>query len=252
MGCAECHESVREPKVRIESDPPGLFESGYESNMRYRIFVDLLFETRGLEHNGFCGQGTAACNRNLFVAEFVDLTGEISGILCPDTDPILGDKCESAHGEFTTKTPNNKSIAGQSLFYPPVCEGTPVDAENCFDVQKLAEAGFTPTQITQIVLAEVKGRTHWEFSWRSPAVGTSPVRFFLGLVDGDGGTRLDSDYADYYGDAVYMTARLIPRSDTLLSPGLTESNDGCSSPLWFPNLILVGLACLFVTRRRPT
>lgn len=248
MTCTECHETLREPKVQIESDPPGLFENGYESNTRYRVFVDLLFETRGLEHNGQCGQGNAACNRNLFVAEFVDLTGATSGILCPDTDAILGDKCASDHGELTTRTPNGKAIAGQSLTYPAVCGDSLDERSDCIDVEGLAEEGLSPSEIAKMVLAEVRGRTHWEFSWRSPIVGTSPVRMYLGLVDGDGGTRWDSDYADYYGDAVYMTARLIPRSDTPVTNAAT-SKDGCSSSTSIPGVMFVLLAYLLVRRR---
>lgn len=250
MECTECHESVRTPKVSIISDPPGLFENGYETDIRYKILVNLLFETRGLENNGNCSQDNAACNRNLFVAEFVDLKGQKTGVLCPDTDAILNDQCESELGELTARTPNGNAIAGKSLKYPNVCDESSSETDTCIDLEALADQGLSPTEITQEIQKQVRGRTHWEFSWRSPPVGSSPVRFFLGLVDGDGGTRQDPDYADYYGDAVYMTARIIPRSDTLQSPALTEGNEGCGATPSLPNLLLIFLASVHVGRRR--
>ncbi|MFT7581695.1 MAG: MYXO-CTERM domain-containing protein, partial [Myxococcota bacterium] len=135
---------------------------------------------------------------------------------------------------------------------PALCNPLVEPTGPCIDLDAFVAAGYTQPQIDEYIAAEVRGAHRWAFRWRAP-MGSDPVELYLGVVDGDGGNRLDPAFADYQGDGVLM------RQKTLWPTGSSTSDVkpaavGCQAgigglPAALLLLLLAGLLT-GLTRRR--
>ncbi len=205
MSCATCHQgSVRDQEgVDLWSVPEGLFDVGYEPGQTYAIHVRLRQERRGLSNNHACAPEAGGCNRNGFVAEFLDAGHKPVGALCADGGTLGGDgSCSDSAGTTTTLLGAHTAISGNSLAQPAVC-GNGV-SQDCVDVAGLTAAGKSQAEIHAALAAGVSGRTIWAFQWRAPAADVVAATLWLGAVDGDGGVSVDPAHNDFLGDEVLL------------------------------------------------
>lgn len=216
MGCAVCHQGGEGGvEVQLSSEPPGLFELGYEEGRVYTIALKLGGEQRGVARNGGCLADEGGCNRNLFLAEMLSDQGAPSGTLCADGGDLSQGACDVESGKETSIMLDGGAIAGHSLEVPTLCEGAGGGPPGCVDVATMQLAGLSGEQVAQAVRDRIKARVDWRFGWRAPKRSRARVHLYLGLVDGDGGTAIDPKFADYYGDATAMVHRVIPSTAAL-------------------------------------
>lgn len=228
MSCAMCHQgAVRTAGIRLGSVPSGLFSSGFTPGTVYTIEVAIENEARGLDRNGACADGRGGCNRNSFVAEWLDIANLPAGALCVDGGAFTKGGCDSASGAETTLFTSGKAISGLSQQQPRVCSDTV--SGGCIDVAALAQQGQSQEAINETIRQAVKGRVAWHFQWRAPTVAYGPVRLFLGVVDGDGGTAVDTDHNDYFGDDVYLIQREIRAAGAEAEPAPACSATGAAA-----------------------
>lgn len=207
LSCTACHQGPAPTgAVVINANSPRLFSAGYVPGERYEFAVLLKPERQGLDRNGACEADKGGCNRNGFVAEFLGGDGQPIGQLCTDSGDLTDQGCSEDSGHETSLFGSARAVSGLSQSQPAIC-GTGV-TEDCIDVAALLAAGKTQDEVDQVLVAAVKGRTSWRFQWRAPN-STGPVYFHLGVVDGDGGTRVSADHNDYYGDDTYVVARTV-------------------------------------------
>lgn|GEM_PF-3441694 len=255
MSCLECHqrdgESTR-AAVYVHAEPDTLFDEGYDPGQVYEITVHLTGEERGLQRNGACVAGHAGCNRNLFVAELLDGGGAAVGALCPDGIDYAADgTCSDQAGRRTSLLHRGRAVAGQSLVAPPDCSAPGAVPGQCVDIAAMQAAGASQEQIAAAVSQKVRGSTVWSFQWRAPDAPIGTVDLWIGVVDGDGGTTVDTRYADYAGDvAVIERYAIAPRG--VVSGG--AGGGGCAGGglgvgLW---IVLVALVAGRGRRRTTT
>ncbi len=262
MDCTNCHQgSSRSDGVTLWSEPAGLFETGYVADTTYVVHVKLDIERRGLTRQGACAHGLGGCNRNSFVAEWRDEAGAPAGTLCVDGATFGVAGCESDVGDETLLMAKGLAIGGHSQRKPRLCGGA--IASDCIDVAALKASGASDADVNAAIVAAVRGRVQWRFQWRPAASATGPIRLFLGLVDGDGGTSVDPHHNDYQGDDVLMVDRVLRRQGDAVapSPGCSASGRfGGASPttgldaldlgLLGPALLGLGAVALLLLRRR--
>lgn len=216
LTCSACHQGAAPAgSLKLQSAPAGLFDDGFEPGTTYTISVQLSPEQKGLARNGACEAEMGGCNRNGFVAEFLNGNGLPAGQLCVDGGKWTGQGCDSDAGKQTTLFAYARAVSGVSLQQPEVCApGGPRRASStCLDVDALLASGKTKAEVDQLLKSAVRGRTTWEFQWLAPQT-SGAVAFHLGAVDGDGGTTLSPNHNDYYGDDVYVVAKTLWRKGT--------------------------------------
>ncbi len=202
LTCATCHQGPAPTGgVGLASDPPGLFSKGFQRGALYRVTVRLSPERKGLDRNGKCTGHLGGCNRNAFVAEFLVDNGLPAGQLCTDTGVLSQSGCDNESGKETTLFSYARAVGGISMKDPELC-GAGVTS-NCLDL-----TGMSDEQAAAAIGAAVTARTNWTFQWRAPSASV-PVQFWLGLVDGDGGTKVTTDHNDYFGDDTYLISRTL-------------------------------------------
>ena len=241
LSCKNCHQGTGAAGgVGLASVPPGLFSTGYVPDTVDRIAVRLQPERKGLDRNGKCVGHLGGCNRNAFVAEFLGKNAIPVGQLCTDSGVLGASGCDNESGTQTTLFSYGRAVGGISLKDPAICGG-PVTAD-CVDV-----AGLSYDQAATAIGAAVTGRTAWEFQWRSPSDG-QPVGFWLGVVDGDGGTRVTTDHNDYYGDDTYLISRTLWQNGHL--PAATAGGCEAERTARWPAVAVAGWAFAFLAWRR--
>jgi hypothetical protein len=227
MSCAVCHQGSRPaPSVLLKSTPASLFETGYAPGTTYQISVTLSEEQLGLTRNGRCAGGKP-CNRNAFVIEMLHADGAVAGQLCPLDGFEADGSCATSNANEVSVIGGGAALVGDSLSAPSLC--TPDLAEDsCIDLVALYAAGRSEQEVNEIILAQVKGQTHWQFLWRAPPINSEQVQLFLGLVDGDGGSSVDPAFGDYAGDSVTTIQRILPPADGGLN-GRKPSDGGSAA-----------------------
>jgi hypothetical protein len=253
MDCMSCHQGTqRQAGIELTSVPAGLFEQGFVPGMMYAVTVRIAQETRGLARNGGCAEGQGGCNRNGFVAEWLGAGGSAAGTLCVDGAAITAGVCDSTSGAETTLFAAGAAVSGLSLQQPQMCDSG--HTQDCIDVPAMRAAGQSEADITKAVRAALQGRTNWTFQWLAPAQPDGPVSLYLGVVDGDGGTRVDPSHNDYYGDEVYMLQRTVyaeGQAPPLPPPGCSASPAPVPFTAAAALLTMAAGWLLIVPRRRP-
>jgi len=208
LSCASCHlpDGPATGRVGLVSDPPGLFVTGYVPGTTYRIGVNLDPERRGLDRNGHCEAQGGGCNRNGFVAEVLGPDLQPAGKLCTDSGFVSPSGCDGDSGQQTSLFNQGRAVGGISLEQPRLCG--PAVTGDCIDVAGLLASGKSQDEVDDAIRAGVRGRTQWAFQWRAPDA-PDPVAFHIGIVDGDGGTRISHDFNDYYNDDVYLATHVL-------------------------------------------
>lgn len=246
MSCLECHQAngpTETTNVYLHAEPNTLFDQGYVAGQVYEIKVFLTDESRGLERNGGCLGGAAGCNQNGFVAEIVDGGGAPIGTLCPDglTFDASG-ACSDESGGRTTLLHDRGAISGQSLTEPTDCSAPGAVAGQCVDIAGMQASGASQEQIAQAISQKVRGSTVWSFQWRAPDQPTGVLDLWLGAVDGDGGTTVDSRYADFAGDvAVVERFAIAPEGVSIGGASGGCVGGGLGVGLWVVFVALVGV-----------
>lgn len=204
MSCATCHQgTTRSDGIDLWSVPEGLFDVGYEPGQTYEIHIRLRQEVRGLGNNHACAAESGGCNRNGFVAEFLDSTHAPVGALCADGGTLGSDgSCSDSAGATTTLLASHAAISGNSLAQPVVC-GNGVTTD-CVDIAGMTAAGKSQAEINAALSAGVSGRTIWAFQWRAPGADVLATTMWLGAVDGDAGVSVDPAHNDFLGDEVLL------------------------------------------------
>jgi hypothetical protein len=77
--------------------------------------------------------------------------------------------------------------------------GAPAGSLSGYDANELGP-GNNDAEIVTTGLFEK--RTSWRFVWTAPPLGTGPVSFYVGMVDGDGASRTDVRTSDPLNDDV--------------------------------------------------
>lgn len=244
MGCDQCHQgNIGGIDAELSSSPPGLFTVGFEPGQTYLITVRLVGERFGLDRQGGCAPLRGGCNRNAFVAEITDAAGAPRGVLCPVGIDFTGDgSCGDESGPDTTLIAKRHAIGGRSLKAPVDCAAVGAVPGECIDVAAMLAAGRSADEINAAFNAAVRGSTTWAMQWRAPGTASGSLHLWLGVVDGDGGTRVDPTYNDYEGDGVRMVHAVIPAAGIGLSTGLGCGAGGTSASAWIAVFGAVGLA----------
>lgn len=249
MTCATCHQNGGgDFTVELYSDPGGLLAVGYQPGQIYDITIKLVGERYGLDRQGSCAPHTGGCNRNAFVLDIVDAAGAAAGSLCPTRIAYAADgSCSEESGVGTTLLGGGGAIGGQSLTPPLDCAATGAVPGACVGVAGLRRQGKSDAEIYAAISAAVRGSTSWTFQWKAPAADEGDKHLYLGVVDGDGGTRVDPAYNDYYGDGVVLLDAVIrgPSSPPPASSGCSAG--GAAAPL---GGLLALLALALEHRRR--
>jgi hypothetical protein len=239
--CASCH--VGAPglaEIKLGADPASLFTDGYQPGQTYLLEVELLYESRGFEWNAspFCTEPPALgdhyayvqCNNNAFVLE-ADVGGApLSNSFCGQGGPCAPTFCAgqpNGDGSCPTPAPDDESLVAP--------DGDAVFANRAHD----------PAMPKVVVRNDP---TRWHLWWRAP-LDDRPVTFYLGLVDGNGGTGTPDNDQDPYGDDTASAAIDVPRAG---APPPAGASAGCAVAARLPRtaaLVLGMVVALLLGRR---
>jgi len=190
--CAVCHT---DPPgligIKLESDHPELFDTGWVAQKQYHLRVVLenqhaaaQFAAAG-DNCGFAVTPYTPCDQNGFALEMDDVVG-------------------GAEGKFTAVV-NGACATGT----PP----TDADVVVLKDGSAVVHNGAH------------HGQTKWDFCWTAPGAGTGVITAYLAAVDGNGGTGSEAYYADTINDDV--AAGAVPIGEAGGQPPLQSG--GCSA-----------------------
>ncbi|HIA00563.1 MAG TPA: hypothetical protein EYN66_01395 [Myxococcales bacterium] len=253
MSCTVCHQGVQaSSSVDFESTLPTLFTEGYVPGQIYELNVTLNNEQHGLDRNGMCANDNP-CNRNSFVLEMLGKDGKPVGRLCPKDGFSEDGNCSSDTANEISLIDGGNALVGDSLKAPKLCTPDLVD-EECIDIVALRGQGRSEKEVNAIILAQVNGQTHWQFLWRAPLGDAGVVNFYLGLVDGDGGSSVDPAFGDYAGDSVTTIRGSLHPVGLVPNSSDADQAVGCGMlkkpvPITGAVAVLCALILVFIGRR---
>jgi len=168
--CAVCHTGgPGTVGLRLESDHPDLFTTGWNPNQQYRLRVVLTGEHAGIanaslgDNCGFAVQPYRACDENGFALELADIKGTPKGSFVP----VVDDAC-----------------ANSGAIPPDV------------DIRVLTDGTAVTHNGAHMAM------TSWDLCWTAPGAGAGTLTAYLAAVDGNGGTGTEAFPTDVAGDDV--------------------------------------------------
>jgi len=213
--CAVCHtDTPGRISLRLESDHPELFTSGWKPSMQYHLRVVLQNEWAALQYQaagdncGFNVMPYTPCDENGFALELDDAGGK----------PV---------GKFVAVSMGACVNTGNP----------PTDA----DVRVLTDG----TAVTHN--GAHMGMTQWDLCWTAPAAGAGVITAYLAAVDGNGGNGTEAFPNDTIGDDVAAGAVPMPEAGAMAPPPQTG---GCNAGGDAGIAVALAIALLAVNRRR--
>ncbi len=210
--CAVCHtDAPGTIGIKLESDHPELFTTGWKPSTQYHLRVILENEHAAAQYKadgdncGFVVTPYHPCDENGFALEMDDASGNPQGTYVT----VVAGACATG--------------------MPP----TDTDAVVTMDGTAVIHNGAH------------FGLTQWDFCWTSPAAGKGVITAYLATVDGNGGDGTMNFPNDTTGDDVASGA--VPIAEAGAAP--PAQTGGCSTG-GGEGLALVVIALAMLRRRR--
>ena len=192
--CDVCHtDAPHQVGLRLESDDPSLFDTGWSANKQYHMRVVLLNEHEGTQYQKYgsmCGGAVdpyVPCNTNGFALEIDDAGGH------------------------------------------PVGKYTPVMSNACYNTAGTPPPGLDAVVVsggTAVAHNGAGGEASWDFCWTAPAAGGGVLTAYVAAVDGNGGDGTQNFPDNTTGDDVAVGQ--VPINENGAAPPPPQTG-GCST-----------------------
>ncbi len=213
--CAVCHtDAPRLVGIRLESDHPELFTTGWKPKSTYHLRVILTGEWAGVQYQkdgdncGFSVMPYHPCDENGFALEMDDSIGRPLGTFAP----VVNGACATG-----TNIPTDVDVR-------VLTDGTAVTHNGAH-----------------------MGQTAWDLCWTAPEAGFRTITAYVAAVDGNGGNGTIEFPNDTVGDDVAAGAVPLPEQGSAETP---PESGGCAAGGDAGAGAAVAIAMLVVLARR--
>jgi MYXO-CTERM domain-containing protein len=233
LDCSSCHVGgPQKVTLRIGSDDPTLFTSGYEPGHTYELEVSIGNETEGLEYN------TPTCT------DVPETPGQYPYVQCNNNNFGL---------EIDNEVQG--ALTGANVFCASAPQGGSCPAPNAnVDEVVVAPGGDAvfanqPHSTTTTYEVLHNDPTSWHLWWTAPGP-SGPLTLYAAAVDGNGGAGTVADDQDPYGDDTVGLSVSLKQAGSSTQLGAHAGCAMVSSSSAMGDVLLLLVALVAVARRR--